>query len=230
MRGSLAEFTLNHLLQLFGVAERTGSVTVEAAGRRVELLVEVNRITGLGLDGFDPRESLLQCELLPSSSRATLLAVTPRPDTPGLSMLARNAVEPERWEAFVQRVLEQHVYPLLNSEHGDFEVMIGRCPPPALRISTSIQQIILDATRWEAETEALHAEGYRSDSRWERSATHATASNNGQFSGTQWLIWAIATAPTSISEASSRLCLPELATTTAVKRLHTLGVLKPDGS
>jgi hypothetical protein len=227
MRGSLSEFTLNHLLQLFGVAERTGSVTIESAGCRVELLVEVNRVTGLGLDGFDPRESLLACELLPSSSRATLLAVTPRPDTPGLSMLARNAVEPERWEAFVQRLLEQHVYPLLNCEHGAFEVTIGRCPPPALRMSVSIQQIILDATRWEAETEALHDEGYRSDSRWERSAAHAAATNMGQFSGTQWLIWAIATEPTSIGEASRRLCLPELATTSAVKRLHGLGVLEP---
>src|SRR6476661_4014608 len=107
MRGSLSEFTLNHLLQLFGVAERTGAVTVRAAGRRVELLVEVNRVMGIGLDDFDPRASLLQCELLPSSSRATLLAVTPRADTPGLSMLARNAVEPERWDAFVQRLLEQ---------------------------------------------------------------------------------------------------------------------------
>jgi hypothetical protein len=230
MRGSLSEFTLNHLLQLFGVAERAGALTVHAAGRRVELLVEVNRVIGIGLEDFDPRESLLQCELLPSSSRATLLAVTPRPDTPGLSMLARKAVVPERWDAFVLRRLEQHVYPLLNSEQGDFEVMIGRCPPPSLRMSMSIQQIILDATRWEAETEALHDEGYRSDSRWERAAALATASNNGQFTGTQWLIWAIATEPTSIGDASRRLCLPVLATTSAVKRLHGLGILEPVGS
>ena len=225
MHGSLAEFTLNNLLQLFGIAERSGAVAIEVAGQRVQLLVEVSRVTGLWVDGLDPRDTLLRCELLPAASRATLLELTPRPDTPGLSMLARNAIEPERWDAFVQRLFEQHVYPLLNREKGEFEVTIGRRPPPPLRMSLSTQQIILDASRWEAETEALTEEGYRSASTWRRSA--APSDHNGHFTSTQWLVWAIASEPTSIGEVARRLCLPELATTTAVKRLHALGVLEP---
>jgi hypothetical protein len=225
MRGSLAEFTLNHLLQLFGVAERSGAVTVDAAGTRVQLLVEVSRVTGLGVDGLDPLEDLLHCELLPSASRATLLELIPRADTPGLSLLARNAIEPDRWDAYVQRLLEQHVYPLLNREQGEFEVTIGRCPPPPLRMSTSIQQIILDATRCEAETEALAEDGYLPASVWRRAPF--PAEHNGHFSSIQWLVWAVVIDPASIDDTSRRLCLPRLATTSAVKQLHTLGLLEP---
>ena len=228
MRGTLAEFTLTHLLQLFGVAERTGAIAVETGGARLTLLVEVGRVSGLGLDGFDVRESLLRCELLSSTSHASLMGITPRADTPGLSLLARNAVEPARWEAFVERMLEQHVYPLLNHEQGEFEVNVGRCPPAPLRFSISIQQLILDGTRWEAEIEALGVEGYPAASVWRRAAP--SDDHDGRLTGAQWLVWALAQAPTSIAEMGRRLCLSNLSTAVAVKRLYALGLFEREPS
>ncbi len=225
MRGSLSEFTLAQLLQFFALAERSGTVVVQAAGRESRLLVEGDRIIGWGKDDYDVREPLLACEMLSASVYQAIAAVQPRLDTPGLSFVVRNLIEPERWEAFAQRQLEQDIYPLLSIEEGDFEIQILRNPPSPLRFSIPINSMILDGSRWESEMEAAAQEGYQLDGQWRRSSGSFPAAQV-RLNGLEWMVWAIVTQPLAIRDIARRLCVPDLETITSIKRLRTLNLIE----
>jgi hypothetical protein len=224
MQGSLSEFTLAQLLQFFALAERSGTVVVRSAGRESRLLVEGDRIVGWGMDDYDVREPLLTCELIGPAERRAITDVQPRPDTPGLSFIVRNLIEPSRWEAFAQRQLEQDIYPLLSAEDGDFEIQVLRNPPAPLRLSIPINSMILDGSRWESEMEAASMEGYPLDSEWKRSdRTDVTATL--QLSGVEWMAWAMLSEPMTIAEIARRLCVPDLETIGAIRRLRSMGAI-----
>ena len=224
MQGSLSEFTLAQLLQFFALAERSGTVVVRAKGRESRLLVEGDRIIGWGMDGYDVRAPLLACELLSPPALEAVTAVQPRPDTPGLSFVIRNLIEPERWDAFAQRQLEQDIYPLLSVEDGDFEIQILRNPPAPLRVSIPINSMILDGSRWESEMEAASQDGYQLDGQWSR--TVGPPASSLTLSSLEWMVWAIIKEPASIADIARRLCVPDLATISAIKRLRSLGVIE----
>jgi hypothetical protein len=228
MQGSLSEFTLAQLLQFFALAERSGTVVVRACGRESRLLVEGDRIIGWGMDDYDVREPLLACEMLSASVYRAIAEVRPRPDTPGLSFVVRNLIEPERWEAFAQRQLEQDIYPLLSIEEGDFEIQVLRNPPAPLRLSIPINSMILDGSRWESEMEAAAQEGFQLDGRWQRS-THAAPDDPVRLSGLEWMVWAIITEPQTIGDIARRLCVPDLETIGAIKQLRSLNLVEETG-
>lgn len=224
MNGSLSEFTLAQLLQFFALAERSGTITVTSKGRVSRLLVEGDKIIGWGLDGYDPHAIILACELLPTPARQAIEEVTPRKDTPGLSFVVRNLVEPERWEAFAHRQLEQDIYPLLSAEDGEFDIQIMRCPPAPLRISVPINSVILDGSRWESEMEAAQLEGYRLESKWRR--TDTPPDKQLRISNLEWMVWATLTEPRALGDISTRLGAPDLATIGAIKRLRSFGLVE----
>ena len=224
MHGSLSEFTLAQLLQFFALAERSGTVAVRSSGCESRLLVEGDRIIGWGLDDFDARQALLECELLPAPSRRTIEQVSPRRNTPGVSFVVRNLVEPQRWESFARRQLEQDVYPLLNAEEGDFDLQVMRCPPAPLRTSIPVNSVILEGSRWESEIEAAESEGLRGDSVWQR--TGSIPQHELRLTNLEWMIWALLAQPASIGEVARRLGFPELATISAIKRLVAFGLLE----
>lgn len=228
MQGSLSEFTLAQLLQFFALAERSGTVVVRTDGRESRLLVEGDRIIGWGMDDFDVREPLLACEMIAAPALQAITDVQPRTDTPGLSFVVRNLIEPERWESFAHRQLEQDIYPLLSVEEGDFEIQVFRNPPAPLRVSIPINSMILDGSRWESEMEAAAQDGYQLESRWRR-VNEASPSQPIRLSGLEWIVWAIMTEPTSIADVARRLCVPDLATIGAIKRLRSLGVIEDVG-
>lgn len=228
MLGSLSEFTLAQLLQFFALAERSGTVVVRAAGRESRLLVEGDRIIGWGMDDYDVREPLLSCEMITATALQAIAAVQPRPETPGLSFVVRNLIEPERWESFAHRQLEQDIYPLLSVEEGDFEIQILRNPPAPLRVSIPINSMILDGSRWESEMEAAAQDGYHLDGRWQR-ASGPPQELPLRLSGVEWMVWAIVTKPLSIAEIARRLCVPDLATIGAIRRLRSLGAIEEAG-
>jgi hypothetical protein len=149
-------------------------------------------------------------------------------DTPGLSFVIRNQIEPDRWESFAQRQLEQDIYPLLSAEEGDFEIQVLRNPPAPLRLSIPINSMILDGSRWESEMEAASQEGYPLESRWRR-ADHPTPKTTLELSGVEWMVWAMLTAPRSIAEIAQLLCMPDLATIGAIKRLRSLDTIQEAG-
>ena len=225
MNGKLAEFTLAQLLQFFALAERSGSITVNALGRESRLIVEGDRIIGWGHDDYDVRSALLATELLAGTSLDAIRSLDPRLETPGLSFVVRNLIEPDRWEAFAQRQLEQDVYPLLTVESGEFDVVVGRCPPAPLRISYPINSLILDGSRWESEMEAAQIEGYTVESLWQRDSPSSNG-NGITFTSLDWVVWTIMTEPQPIAAASRRLGVPDLEATSAVRRLHGAGHLR----
>jgi len=223
MQGSLSEFTLAQLLQFFALAERSGSITVRSRGRESRLLVEGDRIVGWGNDDYDVRDSLLTSEMLTAPVRGAIATVEPRPETPGLSFVVRNLVEPERWESFAQRMLEQDIYPLLSIEDGDFDIQVMRTPSAPLRLSIPINSMILDGSRWESEMEAAAQDGYPLDGRWQRTAT--LPNDDIRLSGIEWLVWSALAEPTSIADVARRLCIPDLETIGAIKRLRSLHLI-----
>lgn len=228
MKGSLSEFTLAQLLQFFALAERSGTVVVRAAGRESRLLVEGDRIIGWGHDDYDVREPLLDCEMMNPISVQAVQTVTPRSDTPALSFVIRNLVEPSRWNAFAQRQLEQDIYPLLSAEDGDFEIQIVRNPPAPLRLSIPINSMILDGSRWESEMEAAMLEGYQLASCWRRSRI-TDRREALTLSGLEWMAWSILREPQTIARVARRLGVPDLATIAAIKQLRSLGMVEDAG-
>jgi len=224
MLGTLSEFTLAQLLQLFALSEKSGALVVHAAQRHVRLTIESDRVVGMGGTETDAHREALQLELMPATVRTNLASLSPRPDTPGLSLLAGNMLDPARWEHYVARRFEQDVYPLLNETDGAFEITVERSPFAPIRVSTSVQQIILEGSRWEAETEALRSEGYHLDRVWARAT--AARTDGASYSRATWLVWASLARPASIADIGRRLGIPDLVTATAVRRLHGEGALQ----
>lgn len=229
MHGQLSEFTLAQVLQFFTLAERSGTVQVRSKGRTSRLLVEGDKIIGWGLPSFDAREALLSCDLLPAATLDTIGDVRPRDDTPGLSFVVRNLIEPERWELFVQRMLEQDVYPLLSTEDGEFDVQIQRCPPAPLRLSLPINSLILDGSRWESEMEAAEIEGFALTTQWRRTHTHPSATRI-RLTGLEWMVWSLLREPGDIRQVAQRVGAPDLATIGAIKRLSRVACIEREGA
>jgi hypothetical protein len=228
MNGQLSEFTLAQLLQFFALAERSGSITVHALGRESRLIVEGDRIIGWGQDDYDVRSALLATELLAETSLDAIRSLDPRLETPGLSFVVRTLIEPDRWDAFAQRQLEQDIYPLLTVEQGEFDVQVGRCPPAPLRISYSVNSLILDGSRWESEMEAAQLDGFTVESLWQRDMP-SSIDEGFAFSSLDWMIWTIMIEPQPIGVASRRLGVPDLDATTSIRRLAAAGHLRKLG-
>jgi hypothetical protein len=225
MFGTLSEFTLTHLLQLFALSEKMGSITVHAGSLHTCLLIESDRVVGIGASDFNVRSELMKLDLLPSESLTALAALDPREDTPGLSIISGNLVDPSRWDLYVARRFEQDVYPLLNEDEGTFEISVDRSLPAPMRVSATIQQLILDGSRWEAESDALRADGYYLDRMWQR-ATEDPPASDVILGHDGWLVWSALRNRSTISDAAHRLGVPELVAAAAVKQLHEHGRLR----
>ncbi len=222
MQGNLSEFTLAELLQLFALAERTGTIAIQGPLSSARMFLESGKVVGIGDESFDVHREIMACELLPARSGAALDAVVPTPSTPGLSFIVRNLVEPERWDLFVQRCLEQSIYPLLTLERGSFDVKIERIPPCPLRLSVPVQQLVLDGSRWEAEMAEHRLDGFGMETIWSRGESPG---QSFEMSAVEWLTWSLLNQPSNLSDVARRVCVPDLATADAVRRLHANGIL-----
>ncbi|MFW6074436.1 MAG: hypothetical protein ACOC9Y_02505, partial [Chloroflexota bacterium] len=117
------------------------------------------------------------------------------------------------------------VYPALSSEDGEFHVEVGReTTPPDVRMDLSVQQLILDGSRWEADINELAQEGYSPESSWKRYGS-LPANPNVELSPLDWLIWAELQMPKPVREVAALLCYPELETIDAVKSLYLKRVI-----
>jgi hypothetical protein len=213
------------LLQLLALAERSGTITVTANGRTSRVAVESDRVIGWGLDQHDPRELVVACDLLSPRTRKSIDRITPRSDTPGLSFIVRNLVEPRRWDAIANRQLEQEVYPFLGAEDGTFEVEVMPGPPAPFRYSRTVNSVVLDSSRWESEMEAARLDGYRLGSMWRRGQTLPT--EELRISSVEWMVWARMTEPLSLADIAARLAISDLATIGAIRRLRVYGMVEP---
>lgn len=226
MRGTLSEFTLAELLQLFAISEKSGTITITHSRGDSRLLVEAGRVVGWGLDDFDVHASVLACTFLSPSSVSALKSIEPEPGTPGLAFVVRNLVDPERWTGFVQRLLEQDIYTVLGAEDGEFEITVDRIPPVPLGLDLSAQQLILDGSRWEADSAELAQEGYSLESAWVRN-TDSSPRAGAELSQLDWLVLSALVAASTIGRVAAAICQPDLETADCVKSLHLRGLLKP---
>ena len=108
---------------------------------------------------------------------------------------------------------------MLTAEHGEFEVLIGVESAPPVRLHLSVKQLILDGSRWEADLGELAQDGYSLNSSWQcadafRPGVQVHMDPEG------WLVWSVLHEPQQVVDVARRLCLPDLETTNAVKRLH----------
>ena len=226
MRGKLEEFNLGELLQMFALSEKTGTIQITYGEGDSRLFVEAGRIVGWGLDDFDAHAAMLACRHLPPETEAALRSVVPEPGTPGLAFVIGNLVEPERWARFVQRLLEQDVYGILDRDNGEFEVTVDRLPAAPIRLDMSAQQLILDGSRWEADFSELAKEGYDADSTWKRVDRRDMAAGS-EFSGIEWLVLSAFATPTSIGRAAQDICIPDFDAADTVKALRARGLVTP---
>ena len=225
VRGSLDEFSLSELLQLFALSEKTGSISIYRGEAESRLFLEAGRIAGWGLDDFDVHGSMLACRFLPPATEASLQSISPQPGTPGLAFVVRNLVEPQRWSSFVQRLLEQDIYRILDLEKGSFEIVVDRIPPVPLGLDMSVQQLILDGSRWEADSAELAQEGYSIASTWARVSQEAL-SGASEISARDWLVLSGLAQRRSIGQVGADICVPDLETAEAVKSLHKRGLIQ----
>lgn len=223
MQGELREFTMAELLQLFALAEQTGTLLVTTADGSSSVQLESGRVIGIGTPELDVHKLLQACELMPTRAGATISEIVPTRQAPGLSFVVRNVIEPERWELFARRCIEQLVYPFLSQDEGTFEATIGRHANCPLTVSLSVQQLVLDGSRWQSEMEEHLDEGYRPSTRIMRLDD---SPGDGRFSTLEWLIWAALDRPQSIGRLARRLGIPDLDAIDAARRLLTRGTLQ----
>lgn len=228
MHGHLNEFTVAHLLQFFSIGEKSGVVDVVSNERRVRLYVDYDRLIGIGLDGLDLHQTVLDAIGLPHATRQRVLDVTPRRDTPGLALILRNLLEPTRWDLFVRRQLEQHVYPLMSTTAGHWEVNVTRCPPAPLTLSVTVNSLILDGSRWESEMDALSIDQLTADVTLVRAAVAPTRQLTLRHE--EWLLWSWCSTPKRIGDLARDLACPELTMLTAARQLLHVGLLVQDTS
>lgn len=220
MQGDLSEFTMAELLQLFALAERSGILQVRTPGGESRVLLESGKVIGIGMEDYNVHELILQCELMPARSGASLDSVTPTPNTPGLSFIVRNLVEPDRWDLFARRCVEQEVYPYLTRSSGTFDISVERTPYCPLVLSMSVQQLVLDGSRWESEMDEHRQDGFWLTSTFVRSSMFP---DRNSVSMIEWLLWTALESPKSVQTVANRVGIPDLDALTTVRKLLAEG-------
>jgi hypothetical protein len=142
-----------------------------------------------------------------------------------LDFIIRNLLEPHRWDWFTRRLLEQDIYPVLTLEHGAFEVSAALSDPPPVGLSLSVQELILDGSRWEADMQELADDGFSIAGTWRRAARDPNLPGVELNSAT-WLIWAALGRPERIGAIADRVAMPDLDAVRAIKALHQSGLVE----
>jgi hypothetical protein len=170
MRGSLEEFSLGDILQLYQISGRTGMIRAWRNDSFTHVIyVDRGRISGAGADQWNLIEEIRRIEWLTEDVKNQLSFIEGDGGGTGLSLIARALLSTHAWENFTERQLEQLVYPALIWGRGEFEAIVSQVPKVApLRVNQSPQQLVLSAARWEEELRSAERAGYSSDTRWTR--------------------------------------------------------------
>ncbi|MEX2425894.1 MAG: DUF4388 domain-containing protein, partial [Thermomicrobiaceae bacterium] len=170
MRGSLEEFSLGDILQLYQISGRTGIVRAWRGESLTHVIhVDRGRVSGAGADQWNLIEEIRKIEWLTEEVASQLNLIVRDGDGTGLSLIARALLSSYAWDCFCERQLERLVYPVLIWSTGEFEAAVSEVPRVApLRINQSPQQLVLSAARWEEELRSAESAGFNRYSRWQR--------------------------------------------------------------
>jgi hypothetical protein len=170
LRGTLEEFSLGDILQLYQISGRTGSVRAWRDDSLTHIIyVDRGRASGAGADQWDLINEIQRIEWLTDDVKTQLGSIGRDGGGTGLSLIARALLTPNAWDCFCERQLERLVYPALTWTKGNFEATVSEIPKVApLRINQSPQQLVLSAARWEEELRSAEQAGFTRGSVWVR--------------------------------------------------------------
>ncbi len=227
MRGTLDEFSLGDILQLYQISGRTGMVRTWRGDSLTHIIyVDRGRISGAGADQWNLIEELQRIEWLSDEVRAQLQYMDEDGGTTGLSMIARALLSQHAWDCFTERQLECLVYPALIWGSGDFEAIVSEVPRVApLRVNQSPQQLVLSAARWEEEMRSAELAGYASHSRWVRSSLAERFSVDPLDENHQLL--PLMASPRSIEALAAAAGLSTLRVIDQIRQLVDAGLVQP---
>jgi hypothetical protein len=170
LRGTLEEFSLGDILQLYQISGRTGSVRAWRDNSLAHVIYVVRgRVSGAGADQWDLINEIQRIEWLTEDVKAQLDSIGREGGGTGLSLIARVLLTPNVWDCFCERQLERLVFPALTWSTGEFEATVSEIPRVApLRINQSPQQLVLSAARWDEELRSAEQAGFTRNSIWVR--------------------------------------------------------------
>jgi hypothetical protein len=170
LRGSLEDFSLGDILQLYQISGRTGNVRAWRGDSLTHVIyIDRGRISGAGADKWDLIDEIRRIEWLTDDIKQQLESIGRDGSGSGLSLIARAMLSPYAWDCFAERQLELLVFPALTWSTGEFEATVSGVPRVApLRVNQSPQQLVLSAARWEEELRSAEQSGYTRCSRWIR--------------------------------------------------------------
>jgi hypothetical protein len=168
--GTLDEFSLGDILQLYQISGRTGMVRVRQNGSPAHVVyVDRGRVSGAGADDWNLIDEIRRIEWLTNDVKSQLDFMENDGGVTGLSLIARALLSSHAWDYFTELQLEQLVYPAITWTYGAFEAEVDDIPRVApLRINQSPQELVLNAARWEEEVRTAEANGFPLDSTWVR--------------------------------------------------------------
>lgn len=221
MRGSLSDFGVVDILQLFQISAKTGTLEVRDGRNTYTLYFDRGHVSGLGADHWNLIAELRRIEWLAPDVRQQLDLLEKDGSYVGLSLIARALLTPAVWDQFVERQVEALIYPLFDLSEGEFRAAVDVIPQVApLRIDLAPQQLILNAARWQEELRRASYAGTGPESIWRRSVAPGGSSGGD-------VILALLAHPRSVSDLAAAAGLSVLATVDRVGRLSRDGLVEP---
>jgi hypothetical protein len=226
LRGTLQEFSLGDILQLYQISGRTGIVRTWRNDSLTHLIfVDRGRISGAGADQWDLIDEIRQIEWLSADTRAQLESMREDGGTTGLSLIAKALLPPNAWENFSERQLERLVFPALLWDEGEFEAIVNQVPRVApFRVNQSPQQLVLSAARWDEELASAERSGYTVDSRWVR--TDQPQSTFAQDAEDHLHVLPLMTHPRTIEELAAAAGLSTLRVIDQIRQFSDAGLVQ----
>jgi len=221
VRGSLSDFNVVDILQLFQISAKTGSLEVRDGRHTYILYFNRGHISGAGASHWNLLDELRRIEWLAPDVRQQLDLLEKDERGVGLSLIARALVTPAVWDPFVERQVEMLIYPLFDLAQGEFIATVGVRPQVApLRLDLVPQQVILNAARWQEELRRAEYAGTGPASVWRRTATPGSGPGDD-------VILPLLTRPRSIEDLAAAAGLAVLTTIERVSRLSREGWVEP---
>ena len=222
MRGNLREFSVADLMQLYQIAVKSGTITVHGETGSNLIYFDRGHISGVGAEDWSLVSELRRIEWLNSDVRRQADLMDTKDTYVGLSLIARALLNPLAWERFVERQIEELVYPMLLWREGSFIAEVDVIPKVApLRFNQSPQQLILNGARWEEEVYRAARDGFDRDTVWRRTSDVMVDAEEDA------LFLDLLDRPRSIADLASAAGVGVLMATACVQRLEGNGLVAP---
>ncbi|HUZ02270.1 MAG TPA: DUF4388 domain-containing protein [Thermomicrobiaceae bacterium] len=222
MRGNLREFSVADLMQLYQIAVKSGTITVHGESGSHLIYFDRGHVSGVGAEDWSLVGELRSIEWLSPDVRRQVDLMDANDSYVGLSLIARALLTPLAWDRFVERQIEELIYPMLLWREGAFIAEVDVIPKVApLRFNQSPQQLILNGARWEEEVYRAGRDGFGRNTVWRRSSEVMVDTEEDA------LFLDLLDRPRSIADLAAAAGVGVLMATACVQRLEGNGLVAP---